>query len=287
MMKNDALLNDLAHCGSPDTLVAAILNHRPDLTAPVDVEDLSRSIGIASFTDAHDGRFTSGLSIDTPKGVVNILTAPTFSSPRRRMAIAHQLGHYLMKAHVGDRQCATRDLSESRRDTPRRKEEMQANRFAISLLMPKSLFLTFIDGLGRPSVSHLAKIAEAYGVPLHAAAERYVELAKGLFAVSLIKDGIIRYVMPGRGFPALCIGPGDTAPSLMQDSVAWIQADVRDWLVLSRDLRPPVMTMQVLSKSNGLKIVLLSINAAAERRADEEAEKAATESPKFGRRPSR
>jgi hypothetical protein len=203
------------------------------------------------------------------------------------MAIAHQLGHYLMKAHVGDRQCATRDLSENRRDTPRRKEEMQANRFAISLLMPKPLFVAFIDGLGRPSVSHLSKIAEAYGVPLHAAAERYVELAKGLFAVSLIKDGIIRYVLPGRAFPPLCVNPGDTAPSLMQDSIAWTPADVRDWLVLSRDLRPPAMTMQVLSKRNGLKIVLLSINAAAERRADEEAEKAATESPKFGRRPSR
>jgi hypothetical protein len=52
---------------------------------------------------------------------------------------------------------------------------------------------------------------------------------------------------------------------------------------MSRDIRPPKVTMQILSRENGFQLVMLSINAAAERRADEEAEKLATQSPKFGR----
>lgn len=291
-MHNDALLKDLAQCGSPDTLVAAILNHHPGLQTPVDVEGMARSIGIAAFRDVQTDGVTNGLLTDTQKSSGIILTAPVLSSPRRRMAVAHQLGHFLMKTHVGDRQCANRDLSENRRDTPRRKEEMQANRFAVGLLMPKPMFVAFIDSLGRPSVTHLPVIAKSYGVPLEAAAGRYVELAKGLYAVLLIKAGIVRHVLPGRAFPPLAIRPGDTAPAPAQgarpeDPIAWTAVEARDWLVLSREIRKPAITMQILSAQSSLKIVLMSINAAAERRADEEMEKAATESPKFGRRPSR
>jgi Zn-dependent peptidase ImmA (M78 family) len=291
-MQNDALLKDLAHCGSPDTLVAAILKHHPGLQAPVDVEDLARSMGISAFRAIHADGSTSGLLTDVETGEVIILTAATFSSPRRRIAIAHQLGHHLMTVHVGDRQCASRDLSESRRDTPRRKEEMQANRFAAGLLMPKPLFVAFVAGLGKPSVAHLPKIAATYGVTVKAAADRYVELAKGLFAVLLIKKGIVRHVMTGRSFPPLCVRPGDAAPATAQIAssdgpIAWTPVEVRDWLVMAREVRPPAMAMQMLDTRSGVKIVLLSINAAGERRADEEAEKAATESPKFGRRPSR
>ena len=291
-MQHDALLKDLTQCESPDTLVAAILKHRPDLQAPVDVAGLALSIGIAALRDIQTDRATSGLTTDSEKSQGVILTAPTFSPSRRRMAIAHLLGHYLMKTHVGDRQCANRDLSENRRDTPRHKEEMQANRFAAGLLMPKPLFVAFVDSLGKPSAAHLPGIAKAYGVPLEAAASRYVELTKGLHAVLLIKAGVVRYVMPGRSFPALAIRPGDAAPARAQtakpdDPIAWTLVEPRDWLIVSREMRLPVMTMQVFSSPTSLKIVLLSINAAAERRADEEIEKAATESPKFGRRPSR
>jgi hypothetical protein len=58
---------------------------------------------------------------------------------------------------------------------------------------------------------------------------------------------------------------------------------VRDWLTLARDVRPPTLTLQVLNKTRGFQLVLLYVNAAAEKRADEEAEKEATERPKFGR----
>jgi hypothetical protein len=69
------------------------------------------------------------------------------------MAVAHPLGRYLMKTHVGDRRCANRDMLENRRDAPRYQEEMQANRFAAGPLMPKPMFGGFVDSLGKRSTA--------------------------------------------------------------------------------------------------------------------------------------
>jgi Zn-dependent peptidase ImmA (M78 family) len=287
-MPNEALLKDLAGCGSPETLLAAILEHHPDWQAPVNVEAFAQSVGIAEVRDLTVDGFTSAVmaDIDRTKGV--ILCAPGLIAQRRRFAIAHQLGHFLLKTHCGDRQCTTRDLSESRRDTVHRKEEMQANRFAAGLLMPKPWFNAFVEGLGKPTVTHLPAIAAAYEVSLETAVSRYVDLAQGMCAFVFIKDGVMRYARQSRSFPAISIRTGDSAPpvvrsALPKDRIAWIPADVRDWIDVPRDTRPPKLTMQVLSKDNGFQLVMLSVNAAAERRADEEDAKMANQSPKFGR----
>lgn len=288
-MVKDALLQDLAQCGSAETLVAAILRHHPEWLAPIDVKAFAQSIGITSFNDIAADGVTSGLTTSADRRSGTILHAKSLSAPRERLAIAHQLGHFLIRDHTGDHQCRTRDLFENRRDTPQRKQEMQANRFAAGLLMPKPLFVAYLESLGKPGVAHLQTIAATYGVPLETAAARYVELARGVFAILLIKDGVVRYALPGRAFPALSLRPGDPAPpgAAPGDKIAWAPADPREWVILSRETRPPGIAIQRLSKDNGLQIVMLSINAAAERRADEEAEKAATEGPKFGRRMER
>lgn len=286
-MKNDALLNDLAACASPETLLAAILKHDPDLQAPIDVEAIALRVGITEFRELDNpGTASSALAVQGAKGV--ILHAAGLSAQRRRHAIAHQLGHFLIASQRGDRQCSNRDLAESRRDTPHRKEEMQANRFAAGLLMPKPLFLSFVEGLGKPAVTHPAAIAAAYDVTLEAAASRYADLTQAMCALVFIKDGVVRYARPSRSFPPLSIRSGDPAPQVVRaatpdDRIAWLPADVRDWLSIARDARPPKLTVQIFTKANGFQLAMLFVNAAAERRADEEAEKEATERPKFGR----
>ncbi|WP_336968442.1 ImmA/IrrE family metallo-endopeptidase [Sphingobium aromaticiconvertens] len=287
-MQNSALLKELADCGSPETLLVAIMKHHPDLCAPVDVEAIARNAGIIEFRVSEAEGPTSAMmaDIDKTKGV--ILCAAGLSAQRRRFAIAHQLGHFLIKAQRGDRHCTSRDLGENRRDTPRRKEEMQANRFAAGLLMPKPLFTTFVDGLGKPTVTHLPAIAAAYNVTLETAASRYVDLTQAMCAFVFIKDGIVRHARPSRSFPMLSIRAGEAAPVAVlsanpNDRIAWLPADVRDWVPVSRGVRPPKLTMQIFSKENGFQLVMLFANAAAERRADEEDEKLATQSPKFGR----
>lgn len=287
-MQKNTLSKALAECGSPDTLLAAILKHYPDLRAPVQVEPLARDAGISDFRDLEDKGFVCASMSDIDKTKGMLLCAAGLSAQRRRFASAHALGHFLLKTHRGDRQCTNRDLGEKRTDTPHRKEEMQANRFAAGLLMPKPWFVDFVAGLGKPTVTHLPTIAAAFDVSLEAAASRYVELTPGMYALVFVKDGIVRYMRLSRSFPPTVIRPGNPAPAAIvsagpTDPIAWAATNVRDWVLMSRDARPPKVTMQILSKENGFQLVMLSINAAAERRADEEAEKMATQSPKFGR----
>ncbi|MET0238691.1 MAG: ImmA/IrrE family metallo-endopeptidase [Sphingobium sp.] len=287
-MQNRALLKDLADCRSPEPLLAAILKHHPDLRAPIDIETIARSTGITEFGDCETSGHSSAMMADIGKTKGVILCARGMSAQRRRFAVAHQLGHYLLKSQRGDRHCTNRDLAESRRDTEQHKEEMQANRFAAGLLMPKPLFSALLEDLGKPTVAHLPTIAATYDVTLETAASRYADLTPAMCALVFIKDGIVRYARPSRSFPALAIQSGHPAPPVVlsakpEDKIAWLPAEVRDWLATSRDIRAPKLTMQILSKPNGFQLVMLFVNAAAERRADEEAEKLATERPKFGR----
>ncbi|MDB5686146.1 MAG: ImmA/IrrE family metallo-endopeptidase [Rhizorhabdus sp.] len=286
-MQKNTLSKALAACGSPDTLVAAILAHYPDLRAPVQIEPIAHDAGISECGDIDEkGIVCATLSdVEKTKGVLQ--SAAGLSAQRRRFANAHALGHYLLKAHRGDRRCTNRDLGEKRTDTPHRKEEMQANRFAAGLLMPKPWFVDFVADLGKPTVAHMPMIAAEYDVSLEAAAGRYVELTQGMYALVFVKDGVVRYMRLSRSFPTTSIRAGDPAPAAIaavgpQDKIAWLPANVRDWVLMSRDMRPPKVTMQVLSKENGFQLVMLFINAAAEKRADEEAEKAAMGGPKFG-----
>jgi Zn-dependent peptidase ImmA (M78 family) len=287
-MQKNTLSRALAECGSPETIIAAILKHYPDLRAPVQMEQIARDAGISEFRDLEDKGFVCASLSDIGKTEGAILSAVGLSAQRQRFARAHALGHFLIRAHRGDRRCTNRDLGEKRTDTPQRKEEMQANRFAAGLLMPKPWFTAFVAGLGKPAVTHLPIIAAKYDVSLEAAASRYVELTPGMVALVFIKDGAVRYLRLSRSFPPTVIRPGSPAPAAVleagpQDKIAWLPTNVRDWVLMSRDTRPPKVTMQILSKDNGFQLVMLSINVAAERRADEEAEKAAMQSPKFGR----
>ncbi|MEK7456289.1 MAG: ImmA/IrrE family metallo-endopeptidase [Pseudomonadota bacterium] len=287
-MAKDALLSELAGCGSAETLLAAILNHYPDIRAPVRVEDIARRVGITQVRDLAEEDFTSSLLVDAA-GRTGIIGCATALSPqRRRFAIAHQLGHFLLRTQGHDGHCAMRELTENRRDTPHRKQEAQANRFAAGLLMPKPLMAASLDSLGKPAIAHVPMLASTYGVTIESAASRYVDVTPSTCAIPFIKNGLVHYARPSRSFPSMTIGRGDAAPSSVpsakiDEPTSWLVVEARDWLVQSRDVRSPKVSMQVLAKKNGLHLVMLFINAAAERRADEEAEKYATERPSFGR----
>lgn len=291
-MIDTALIKTLSRCEAPETLLAAILRHDPDVSTPVDVEGFARRVGITDIRALDVEGPTCALMADLDKTKGVILCAPGLPATRRRFAIAHQLGHFLLKTHHGDRQCTNRDIVETRRDTAHRKEEMQANRFAAGLLMPKPWFNDVVAGLGKPGVAHIPRIASAFAVSLETAAARYADLTQDMCALVFVKDGTMRYARASRSFPQLSIRAGDAVPQPVpkarpDDPIAWAPADPRDWIAMSPKVRPPRLTWQVLTKINGFQLVMLFINAAAERRADEEAEKDATEIPKFGRQRSR
>ncbi len=198
---NDELLMDLADCGSPERLIAVILKHHPNWTAPVPVEELATAVNIVKITELEFDGFEGALQTDAKKQKGVILYKAGARNDRRRFTIAHELGHFLMPSHKGNQQCTAADLRETRRDTVHQRQEAEANRFAAGLLMPKPWFCKDMDGLGDADVTHVQTLAKRYGTSLEATSNRYIELTDDCCAFVFAKDNVIRYVRPTKDFP--------------------------------------------------------------------------------------
>lgn len=145
--------------------------------APVDIEGLALSLGLpvreAYLGDDMAGmleKASSGFLNRTPSGYQIVVNADQ-PDTRKRFTIAHEIGHFLYHRHligsgVGD--------SKAFRSTDRQryhntaigpKQEAEANQFAATVLMPKSLVdrVARDEGLNSP-----AALAKRFGVSEHA-----------------------------------------------------------------------------------------------------------------------
>lgn len=283
MTINEDLLMDLADCGSPERLLAVILEHHPAWRPPVDIETFARTVGIIDFVDLDADGFVGALQTDMEKTKGIILAASGLSRARRRFTVSHELGHYLIPAHRGDKRCTPRDLMESRRDTSHQKEEAQANRFAAGLLMPKPWFVDQIDTLGTPDIDHLRILGATYDVSQEAAASRYAELSAEACAFVFLKDGRIRYSRASRSFPDLAIRSGDLAPSECHDASnarSWQDVRASDWLRPTSE-RNPELRVQILNQVRGFQTALLLIDTIDEIDAEEDDDLLRKYTPRF------
>lgn len=276
---------DLADCGSPERLLGVILAHNQDWRPPVDVETFARSVGIIDFMDLEVDGFVGALQTDMEKTKGIILSAAGMPPRRRRFTVAHELGHFLIAAHRGDKRCTARDLLETKRETLHQKEEAQANRFAAGLLMPKPWFVQQTDALGAPAVEHLRALADTYNVSLEAAANRWAELTPEACAFVFLRNGRVRYARPSRTFPLLAVRSGDAAPAGCAARAGVARRPVRvagsDWLRSDDRSRHSEVEMQVLDQANSFQTVLLHVDAARDEEDDEERDLVESYRPRF------
>ena len=129
-------------------------------TPPVDVWALAEKMGLkvdTSFSFEQLG-YSGEIYWDDEAPTVWINT--TESPVRQRFTLAHEIGHYILHMLPDfDRKTEFKDKASAlRRGGGWDYREMQANRFAASLLMPKALIHEEIQKLnGVPSKSALAK----------------------------------------------------------------------------------------------------------------------------------
>ena len=274
---NEALLLDLADCGSPETLVGAILKHHPDLPRPVPVEDLAREVGIQEIQDLEVDGFEGGLIANPEKSTGIVMVKLGMAPRRRRFTIGHEVGHFLVPTHQGVQQCTKADLSESRRDTPYRRQEAEANRFSAGLLMPKPAFMLQVRSLGSADVSHICALSEMFDTSMEATANRYAELSRESCAIVFALNGTIRYVRPSRTFPKMAIVSNAALPALSATARAgsaagsrpWGDVDGAVWLETEWGVRAPRVLEQPLVQSNGYTVTLLQIDEDELERDDE------------------
>lgn len=132
---------------------------------PVNIEAIIRGLGVQLDKRAELDPEISGQLERLGADEYKISVQKSDSYLRQRFTMAHELGHYLLHAHlIGEGV----DDSPAYRSTPNgrffnqnigKSEETEANRFATSLLMPKSL-LANSDFIGRDVV----EIAKEYQV---------------------------------------------------------------------------------------------------------------------------
>lgn len=288
MTVNEALLMDLADCGSPERLLGVILEHHRDWKPPVDVETFARTVGILEFRDLEVDGFVGALMTDLEKTKGIILSATGMSAVRRRFTVAHELGHFLIAAHRGDKRCTSKDLMETRRETSHQKEEAQANRFAAGLLMPKPWFVAQTDDLGSPLLEHLRVLAATYSVSMEAAANRYAELTPETCAFVFLRHGRVRYTRPSRSFPTLAVRSGDQAPTdCLRAAITagtWANADATAWLRRDDRSPRPNVRIQIMNQRDGFQTALLHIQDSIREKEDDLEDLIASYTPRFHRR---
>lgn len=134
--------------------------------APVDVRALAFDLGIKVVDkDLEDA--TSG-SIEKKDGQYVITVNMNHSENRKRFTIAHELGHFLMHDDIIDDGIFDNKLYRSTEGRHNQFisqiHETQANKFAASVLMPKTLIQKLIaDGINDAS-----QLASILGVSEHA-----------------------------------------------------------------------------------------------------------------------
>jgi Zn-dependent peptidase ImmA (M78 family) len=111
---------------------------------------------------------------------------------RRRFAIAHELGHWLLHAGVSQLFLCT---SENIRDYKNHAVEIEANMFAAELLMPTRLFQKSIKNM-EPTIENIGACAEEYRTSLTSTAVRFAELSTYRTIVVLSKSGRVNWWRP-------------------------------------------------------------------------------------------
>lgn len=137
------------------------------------------------------------------------------SSPqRRRFSLSHELLHFLNPTHQQTSAegfyCTSRDMSISGGDAisgVHRRQESEANSFAIELLAPQSRLKPFLRGT--PELQQVVAMAEELDISREAAARRFVETHSADLAVVFCKDSRFLYGVRGRDFPRLSLRKGE------------------------------------------------------------------------------
>ena len=132
------------------------------------------------------------------KGGLGIITVNSRipEEGRKRFAIAHELGHFELHTVSQLILCAEEDMYVWNEN---KGQEIEANEFAASILMPKDIFLQHLK-TGQPNMDAVKDLAGKFRTTLTATASRYVQLSIEPCAVAISKDGIIKWYKKSTSF---------------------------------------------------------------------------------------
>jgi hypothetical protein len=164
--------------------------NRYGFTSPEDLvlEDLAFALGVVVL----EGRLDSAdarLIRKGDKGLIRV--KQDIPEPgRKRFAIAHEVGHWLLHATLSQvLSCTSEDMVDRYKSSA---PELEANAFAAELLMPQLLFRKRV-GTRAPSPQLLKDLADYFRTTLTATVVRFVEVEEEGCAMVVTENGRIRW----------------------------------------------------------------------------------------------
>ena len=179
------------------------------VTLPIDPFEIARRKGIDVVAKpAHDAG-VSGMLIRVGNNFAIAYATHIDSVPFQRFCVGHELGHYFLPGHP-EAVLGASGVHESRagfRSGDR--YEIQADRFAAGLLMPRKLFVAAADksGTGLAAIEALATLCQT---SLHATAIRYTQCTSDPMAIVVSEGNTIDHCFMSDELKAL-------------DSIDWVR----------------------------------------------------------------
>lgn len=186
------------------------------IDGPIPVAEIARALDIAEVRERALDGCEGVLITDRQRSSGSILVNNKRGAQAARFSIAHELGHFLLERHelgLGGRMvCTVSDLRESRTMRQHKKQEVEANEFAIGLLVPDHAASVALKA--DPDIEAVKQMQGRLDISLEAATRFLVERHEEPIAAVWAKDGVIRYVVRGPRFPWITWKQGQRLPDL-------------------------------------------------------------------------
>jgi Zn-dependent peptidase ImmA (M78 family) len=170
------------------------------LTAPVDLVDVTRALGL-EIRYCESSGFDGALICSKQNRVGTVLVKRSIRElGRRKFTIAHEIGHYVLPHHgSSENVCSSREVESWDRRLP--DQEVEANIFAGELLIPERLVNPEVKR-GKPTMSIIREMATNFETSLTAAGYRAMHLTPFRAAIVWSTNGIIRWFKASEEFEA-------------------------------------------------------------------------------------
>jgi Zn-dependent peptidase ImmA (M78 family) len=203
-------------------LAKALHRQMGPLAGAVPVDEIAFGLGISEVRQEPLDGCEGILLTDRVRSVGKILVNSGRGSQAARFGIAHELGHFLLERHVlglgGTFTCSLTDMRETRTARQHDRQEVEANSFAIGLLVPDDQLAGYLTE--QPDITSATGLRDKLEISLEAATRCLVDRHEEPIAAVWTVDGKIRYAVRGNKFPWLTRKKGDLLSSLSQTAIA-------------------------------------------------------------------
>ncbi|HEX3756871.1 MAG TPA: ImmA/IrrE family metallo-endopeptidase [Rhizomicrobium sp.] len=249
----------------PQRIAEAILGQLDYQGGRVAIHSIARALDIDEIRTEPLDNLEGALLTTADRNRGSILVNSKAGPGRQRFTIGHELGHFLIPSHMGSDSgfhCSRSDMqiSSAGADETRKRQESEANRFAIEILAPRRASSAFLDA--SPDIAQILAMAEAFAISRAAAARRFVELHDETVAIVFSKKDRVTYAMRSEGFPLMAVRQGELlglAPQALRAAARYPVEDADASFWLSSPPRNCELSLQTLYQKDDYAMSLLHL----------------------------